>query len=262
MKKELTRTRNNFLSSVSSKLLAATLLTASSVQTVNADTLSFTVGGGMWNETPEGTYFKTSDPAAIDVNKDLFWQEESQGYFFATLEHPVPIIPNARLSYTKLDHSGSGDANFVYDGVAYNGFIENQINIEMLDLLLYYEVLDNVVSVDLGLNVRKLDVDYMIRETTAGMNSDSDSASATIPMVYGLVGFSPIPDLIISGEMSYVAYDGSTISDFTAKIAYTTSFFVGVEAGYRNQKFELDDIDDTNSDLTFDGPFVGAYLKF
>lgn len=256
------RIKEDFLPSFSKNLFSATLMTALSTQLVNADTLSLTVGGGMWKETPDGSYFKTTDPTPVDVKRDLFWEEESQGYFFATLEHPVPIIPNARLSYTKLDHSGSGNASFVFNGVTYNGFIENQINIEMLDLLLYYEVLDNIVSLDLGLNIRKLDVDYKIRETTGSMQSDSDSASATIPMLYGMVGFSPISDLIISGEVSYIAYDGSTISDFTAKIAYTTSYFVGVEAGYRNQKFELDDIDQTNTDLTFDGPFVGAYVKF
>mgnify|MGYP001825734181 CR=1 FL=1 len=254
------RPGQHVITSMASNVLAAIFLTATFSKMANADTLSLTVGGGIWNETPDGTYFKTDDPTPIDVKNDLYWDTESQGYFFATLEHPVPIIPNARLSYTRLEHPGSGDASFVYDGVTYNGFIENKIDIEMLDLLLYYEVLDNVVSVDLGLNIRKLDVDYMLQEAVAGRTTDS--ASETVPMLYGLVGFSPLPDLIISGEISFVSYDGSTLSDFTAKIAYTTNFLVGIEAGYRSQTFELDDLDDTNTDLTFDGPFVGAYLKF
>ena len=59
-----------------------------------------------------------------------------------------------------------------------------------------------------------------------------------------------------------MSVSGSTISDFSAKIAYTTDFFLGIEAGYRTQKIELDDVDDTTADLTFKGPFIGAYLKF
>ena len=81
-------------------------------------------------------------------------------------------------------------------------------------------------------------------------------------MLYALVGASPWPDLIISGELNYISYSGNTLSDMTAKVAYTTSFLVGVEAGYRKQTITLDDVDNSNADITFDGLFVGAYLKF
>ena len=234
------------------------LLAVSAPLTVNADTLSISVGGGAWNASPSGEFNKTTDPAPVSVNDELFWDTETQGYFFATLEHPVPILPNARLMLTQLDQSGSGTANFVFDGDVYTGDVSNDFSIETLDLLLYYEVLDNVVSLDLGLNIRNLKVDY----TISNGSSTTDSMDETVPMLYVMVGGSPIPDLIISGEMSYIAYSGSSISDITAKIAYTTSFFVGFEAGYRQQKYEFDDISDTDAKLDFDGVFAGAYLKF
>ncbi len=237
-----------------------TFLTLSvlSPQVANADTLALSVGGGIWNESATGNFQETTDPAVIDVEENLFWDTESQNYLYVTLEHFVPIIPNARLSYTKLEHSGTGNTSFIYDGTTYSGNIDNDISIETIDLLLYYEVLDNIVSLDLGLNVRQFDLDFDISD---GTNSNINITSETIPMVYALVGFSPLPDLIISGEMYYVSYDGSTVSDFTAKIAYTTDFFVGVEAGFRSQQYELDNVDGTNADLTFAGPFIGAYLK-
>jgi len=234
------------------------LLAVSAPLTVNADTLSISVGGGAWNASPSGEFNKTTDPAPVSVNDELFWDTETQGYFFATLEHPVPILPNARLMLTQLDQSGSGTANFVFDGDVYTGDVSNDFSIETLDLLLYYEVLDNVVSLDLGLNIRNLKVDY----TISNGSSTTDSMDETVPMLYVMVGGSPIPDLVISGEMSYIAYSGSSISDITAKIAYTTSFFVGFEAGYRQQKYEFDDISDTDAKLDFDGVFAGAYLKF
>ncbi len=225
-----------------------------------ADTLSFTIGGGVWNETPEGGINKTIDTTSVDVKNDLFWTEESQGYIFATLEHPVPIIPNVRLMYIKMDHSGSGNTSFDFEGTTYSGNVANEFSIEQTDLLLYYEVLDNVVSLDLGLNVRLLDISYKIADDS-GTNT-SGSVSGAVPMIYALVGGSPWPDFILSAEANYMTLSGSTISDFTAKIAYTTNFFVGFEAGYRTQTIELDDVDDTNADLDFKGPFVGAYVKF
>jgi len=227
-----------------------------------ADILSFAIGGGVWNETPTGNIIKPSGAITptVDVENNLFWSEESQGYLFATLEHPVPILPNVRLMYTKLDHAGSGTTNFAFDGESFSGTVANEFSIEQTDILGYYEVLDNVVSLDLGLNIRLLDLTYQIVDD-AGTNT-SGSVSAPVPMLYALIGGSPWPGLLLSAEGNYMSISGSTISDFNAKISYTTDFFVGIEAGYRTQTIELDDVDDTNAKLDFKGPFIGAYLKF
>lgn len=234
------------------------LLALSVPLAANADFLSISAGGGGWNATPSGSIKKTTDPASVDLNDNLFWDTETQGYAFITLEHFVPILPNARLMLTQIDQSGSGITSFDFDGQTFSGNVSNKFTIDALDLLLYYEVLDNVVSLDLGLNIRNLKVDYTINNGS----STTDSLDETVPMLYVLVGGSPWPDLVISGELSYVAFSGSSISDFTAKIAYTTNFFVGFEAGYRQQKYEFDDISDTDAKLDFDGVFAGAYLKF
>jgi outer membrane protein len=232
--------------------------------TVNADILSVSVGGGGWNVSPSGTINDVGE-LPVDVNNQLFWDDESQGYFFAILEHPVPILPNVKLMKTTLDQSGNGNATFRFDGIDYDGYVTNDFSVETLDLYAYYEILDNVVNIDLGLDIRNLKVDYTITGTVSGSptpDTTTDSFDETFPMIYAMVGVSPWPDLIISGELSYISYDGSKVSDFTAKVAYTTSFFVGLEAGYRKQQYTLDDISDTNADLSFDGIFAGAYLKF
>jgi outer membrane protein len=235
------------------------LLTVSAPLAVNADFLSITAGGGVWNAAPSGSFKKITDPVDVNINDNLFWDSEAQGYAFITLEHFVPILPNARLMLTKIDQSGNGNTTFDFDGQTYSGSVSNDFSIEALDLLLYWEVLDNVVSIDLGLNIRNLKVDYTITSTGS---STTDSLDETVPMLYVLVGGSPWPDLILSGELSYIAYSGSSISDFTAKVAYTTNFFVGFEAGYRKQKYEFDDVSETDARLDFDGLFAGAYLKF
>jgi outer membrane protein len=224
----------------------------------NADILSFSAGGGVWNTSPDGSFQATNDPGAVSVTDNLFWGSESQGYFFATLEHPVPIIPNVKLMYTKIEQSGSGNTTFTFDGLPFSGKVSNDFKIENLDLIAYYEVLDNVVSLDLGLDIRNMKIDYSI----VNGSTASDSFDETVPLLYVLVGVSPLPDLLISGEVSYLKYSGSSISDMTAKISYTTDFFVGFEAGYRIQKYEFDDVSGYNADLTFDGMFAGAYVKF
>jgi len=155
--------------------------------TVHADTLSISAGAGIWNASPTGNIQKQGDPTAVDVEKDLFWGSESQGYLFATLEHPIPIIPNVKLMATKIDQSGSGQADFTFDGITYLGDIDNDFSIQTVDLIAYYEILDNVVSLDIGLNIRSLKVDYTITGTdsnTGLSTTTTDSVNETIPMLY------------------------------------------------------------------------------
>lgn len=254
-------TQNRF----SAKSLLATLLLAggSLATPAHADTLSISVGAGGWNESPSGTIQKKGDPAKVDVEKQLLFSSETQGYFFVTFEHFVPLVPNVRLLHTSLSHNGSGSSSFVFDGQTFSGNVVNDLKLTTTDLIAYYEILDNIVSLDLGVTVRKLDIDYTFKSTSGGSTvTSSNTVSQTVPMLYALVGASPWPDLIVSGEINYLSYAGNTLSDITAKVAYTTSFFVGFEAGYRKQTITLDDVDSTNADITFDGLFVGAYVKF
>ena len=81
-------------------------------------------------------------------------------------------------------------------------------------------------------------------------------------MVYGLVGVSPIPGLYLGVEGNFIGYDGNDLTDLTAKISYTTDFFLGFEGGYRSQSYKIDDLDGYTGKLDFEGPFLGAYLKF
>jgi outer membrane protein len=244
------------------KLISLACATLMSLPTISmADTLSVAIGGGIWQEEPSG-YFRnasTGDTTNVDIKDDLFWKEEDQGYWFITFEHFVPIVPNFRVLGTKLDHSGSGTATFILDGQSFTGDITSTGSFDQTDITAYWEVLDNVVSLDLGLTAKLLDFSYSVASTGV---STSGSLSATFPMVYGLVGVSPIPGLYLGVEGNLIGYDGNNLTDLTAKISYTTDFFLGIEGGYRSQTYELDDVDGYFGKLEFKGPFVGAYLKF
>ena len=228
-----------------------------------ADTLSVAVGGGIWKADPSGSFRNESAGDTLDVNvkDDLFWKEENQGYLFITFEHPVPIVPNFRIMTTNLDYSGSGTASFQLDGKNFSGTVSSEGSLDQTDLLAYWEVLDNVVSLDLGLNIKFLDISYSIT-STGGTTPTSDSLDTTVPMLYGLVGVSPVPGLFLGVEGNYVSISGSRLTDLVAKVSYTTDFFLGIEGGYRSQSYKLDDVDGYFGKLDFEGPFLGAYLKF
>jgi len=240
------------------KLIALALTVLPAVAA--ADFLGFSVGGGVWNTSPEGGFRKTGDPLSVNVKDNLLWDTESRGYVSASFEHFVPLIPNVRININSLDYSGNGSSSFSFDGKTYSGVIDNKITIEQTDLLLYWELLDNIVSLDFGLDARALNIDYSIRDNNG--NNSSDSASQVVPMLYVMVGASPWFGILLSAEAYYISAAGNELSDYSAKISYTTDYLVGFEAGYRSEKIVLDDVDNFFSDMTFKGPFLGAYLRF
>ncbi len=110
-------------------------LTLAAPFSANADILSFSVGAGAWSETPDGNYQKIGDPDEVNVTDNLFWDKESQGYVFATLEHPVPLLPNIKIAHTKIEHDGNGSTPiFTFNGKDFSGKVVNDVSIESLDL--------------------------------------------------------------------------------------------------------------------------------
>ncbi len=246
-------------------LLAGLSLSAASFS-AQADFIGLQIGGGGWNHDPSGDfrYKSGGSSASADLKNDLHMTDKTEGYYYISFEHPVPLLPNVRLMGTKLENGGSGQLSkeIVFDGVTYpvTDNLTSTLNLNQTDLTLYWELLDNVVSFDFGLNLKKLDGKATIIGDTTG--TTTATFSQTIPMLYLMAGVSPMEGLFIGAEGSMVKYSGSTISDFTAKISYTTSFLLGIEGGYRKQVYTLDDLDDAYADMEFSGPFLGAYLKF
>ena len=251
--------------SLSIALLAGLTLSAASFS-AQADFIGVQVGGGAWKHNPSGDlrYKSGSSSVSADLDTDLHLTTETEGYGYIVIEHPVPLLPNVRLMSTKLENSGSGllSQSIVFNNVTYTASenVASTLNLNQIDLTLYWELLDNVVSLDFGFNFKNLDGEAKLVGDTTG--STSGSFSATIPMLYLMAGVSPMEGLFIGAEGSVVKYSGSTISDFTAKVSYTTSFLLGVEGGYRRQVYTLDDLDGSYADMQFSGPFLGAYLKF
>ncbi len=230
-----------------------------------ADFIGLQIGGGAWNHDPSGDFrYKSTNTISADLKDDLHMTDKTEGYYYISFEHPIPLLPNVRLMGTKLENSGSGQLSkeIVFDGVTYpvTDTLTSTLNLNQLDLTFYWELLDNVVSFDVGLNIKKIDGEAILIGDTTG--TTKSTFSQTIPMLYLMAGVSPWEGIFIGAEGSMVKYNGSTISDFTAKVSYTTSFLLGVEGGYRTQVYTLDDLDNAYADMKFSGPFLGAYLKF
>lgn len=251
--------------------LAAALTMAVLVPTAQADTiLGLHLGVDGWKSNNEGELsYKNNSAQNFNFKDDTFIS------YYAALEHPVPLIPNIKLKYTELDLNGSAllDDTFSFNGSNYVvGTNVNSISeLTHIDYILYYEIFDNdLLSIDLGLNVKQFDGDITVSGVTqqGGANiTEVVEFSGFVPLAYARteVGL-PFTGLSVFFEGSLLAIDDSKIQDYQMGIAWefidNLAIDVAVKAGYRSMTLELDDIDNINTNIDASGPFAGIAVHF
>ncbi len=228
--------------------------------TATADFLGFTVGAYGWDADYDGSV--QSGPDTIDLDDQLGFDDETHNTVFVSFEHPVPALPNVALAYTELDADARGAlTGEVFDNVAYTGPVKTTLDLSHTDLTLYYELLDNWVSVDLGLTIRKFDDGIKIRDTLG--NSSDEDLDEVLPMLYLAAKFElPLSGLYASADANMLSYDDSDLIDYKVNIGYETSLGLGAELGYRYFDLDYEDASDESADITIDGLYAGVFYHF
>ncbi len=230
----------------------------------SADTLfGVYAGAGSWQQEFSGDL--RSGITDIDVEDDLGLDDDMNNMFYLAVEHFVPLVPNVRVSYTKFDISGENrlTTNIDFNGVVFpvDEDVATSIDIDQADAVLYYELLDNWVSLDVGIAARYMD-------GTVELFSDSLASSAeftaVVPMLYGRTR----ADLPFSGwwagvEVKGTGYQDSTLIDANAQIGWESPIGLGAEVGYRLLDVEIDDLDDVDeAGIDVKGPYFALNYHF
>lgn len=244
------------------QLIAATSLCVAAPVTL-ADTIGVYAGAGVWMADFKNSLGKTdTDVAELGIDDD------NTNVFYVAIEHPIPLLPNLRIQHTALDTSGTGtlSSTFTIDDTTFtaNTQVQTEIDLTHTDWVLYYEVLDNWVNLDLGINARQFDGKASVRSDN---QSESVDLSGVLPMLYTKAQFDlPFSGWSLAAELSGVAYSGNHLLDGMIKIAYESDLTplvgLGLEAGYRQFDLQLDDLDDLDADLKIAGPYAGVTVHF
>ena len=185
--------------------------------------------------------------ADVEVNawqQDYTYNDDDSGdettyTFEASLEHPIPLVPNLKFAQSSVDAE-----DFEYT---------------KQDFTLYYEILDNdLVSFDVGAGATSLTDGELLGQTFEGY----------VPHLYAAAEIGiPATPLFVFARGSGVSYSDNEMTDFSAGIRYSIGLaLVGLElqVGYRMQSFNLDGFDDLSIDLDTEakGVFAGINLDF
>ncbi|PXX90766.1 hypothetical protein DIT71_09495 [Marinobacter vulgaris] len=223
----------------------------------SADILGVGANVSYWDSDLSGEAGKNND--FVDVENDLDLDSDTNANLSAYFEHPVPLLPNVRLNYTRIEQSGRGELSTEFDVV--NGPVDSDLDLDQFDVTLYYEVLDNWVNLDLGLTARNLDGELTVQETAVGGQISRTEVSGVVPMGYLAARFDlPFSGVSVGGEANVISFDGDSVYDYNAYGQYQLSL-LQLRAGYRQMNVDYEDGDD-RLDIELGGPFVSAGLTF
>ncbi|MCZ6889163.1 MAG: TIGR04219 family outer membrane beta-barrel protein [Gammaproteobacteria bacterium] len=239
-------------------LLACTALNAS------ADRLfGIYAGLGSWNQEVTGEF--SSVGQAIDLQDDLGLQDNRGNVMYFALEHFVPFVPNFRVQKIDIAINGDGilsrEIEFNGTTFAINEPLVTDIRVDQIDGLLYWQLLDNVVSLDLGVAARYMDGSIDVVST---LQSESVEFKGALPMLYGRARIDlPLTGAWVAAELQGLGYGGNKILDMTAQIGWESKWGLGVEAGWRSLDIDLDAYDDIDSaSLEISGPYAAINYHF
>lgn len=252
------------------KVMLATALAAFTLPlAAHADTiLGIYASAGIWNQDFTGNFRSSGESSTtLDMQDDVGFGSDHGLTWSIALEHPIPVLPNVRLSHTDLSQKSSFTRTdqVVYDGNTYdaNTTINTSLDLSHDDYLMYYEILDNWVSLDIGVNARHFNGDITLDGTVttqAGSEhrTGQEDLNAWVPMIYGRADFQlPFTGLSIGGEGMGLSVGDASIKDFKVRIAYESPIGLGIEVGERQLTLDYDTGHD--GDLVTHLKFKGAY---
>jgi outer membrane protein len=218
---------------------------------------------GYLSLSPEGEFavFSGGIGTKVDMEDDLGFDDSEEFMAEAAVQ-----LGSFRLTagYLPLKFSGSGSTTgIIFNGQPFVGTVDSDVDIDLYDVGLTWYLLnfdDLPVRLQLGpeVSVKYVEADISMRSSTA---SESESVSAPVPTI-GLRGRVGISDFLgLVGRVGYLEFDDNSFLDADVQLEFSPLPLVGIFAGYRYLDIEVDE-SDVFLDVTFDGPYGGAFIRF
>jgi outer membrane protein len=233
------------------KVLTALLFVSVCCGSAGAVGLEISAGG--WSQEPSGQIaYKTSMiNDNIDLENEARLDKETGAFVRAKIDMPA-VFPNIYLMATPMEFEGTGSKNdvFTFGDTQFDAVVPftSKMELDHYDIGLYYGIpllgtaSLNTLNIDLGINIRMLDVYAEINQPDSGY-MDSVDETLYIPMGYLAVQIKPTEDFSIEAELRGIGYSDSHYYDFIGRVKYGFTGPVFVAAGYRHEEVKIDEED-------------------
>ncbi|MBK1735144.1 hypothetical protein CKO15_07575 [Halorhodospira abdelmalekii] len=207
--------------------------------------LGLSGGVNYWFHGSSGDVFGI-DEDELDLDRD------EDVHVWVEWDHILPMIPSVRFEHSDLAQEGAAGA---------------LVDLSHMDLTLFWSPLPlPYVTLDLGFTGRYFEgeIEHDNPSGLAGYTGDweSGSFSGFVPMLFARAVLDiPMTRFQVAASGKGLSIGDHSITDVQLNVAYKW-WYAGAMAGYRMLSIELDELDDVTTDISFSGPYVGAFLRF
>ena len=244
--------------------VAATLWLATG--TAEAEFIGLDIGASHWSASLNNNH-NNPESSSIDLVDDLEFENPSHSSMVLILEHPIRALPNLKYRGNELGSSNRLilDSNINFNGQTFTSGnkVTSTYDLSHNDIVLYYQLLNNRLDLDLGVDLKSFDGEISLD----GATSTSVEVDETIPLLY-LSARYDLPNsgfyvgANINANIIDLGLSKSSAQDSTIMLGYDSGNRLGVEGGFKSFSLELDDVDNLDNDLEYDGVFLNGYFNF
>jgi outer membrane protein len=234
--------------SLTMKKIIFTLLCSSVATPAWCDILGFQAAAGQWYINLKGDVGQNGSTTTLD---------------------PLPIIPNIRLMHSTISSTETSTTTqrFTIGGILIDAQVRvlTDMDLSHTDATFYYEILDNWVTLDVGITARQMQ-GYMEIQSEV-----TDTARAelegVLPMGYVNLQLDfPGSGWSVGSTVNAISYRGDKVTDVSGRIGYafevTPLMDIGVNIGYRTMSILAEEFDDLYADATISGSYAELIIRF
>ena len=245
-------------------IILPTLLLASTT-VAHAEFIGLNLGSGAWPAEQTDPLNSASYNLNNLTSKPVSDDQTTPSLLFV-LEHHITALPNLRYQGSDLDSNGSDSLNggsLSFNNPSYSDNpVTSTYELNHNDIVLYYELMDNWVSLDFGLDLKSFNGEISINDSSP--NNSVLPIDETIPLFYLSARFNlPFNGFYVGADInSNFNISESVAEDSTFMLGYQSDNGARVEGGVKIFSLDLNDSNDLDGNLEYDGLFINGYIPF
>ncbi|MDP2565799.1 TIGR04219 family outer membrane beta-barrel protein [Pseudoalteromonas marina] len=197
----------------------------------------------------------TAESSSVSASVDGMRDSDVSPFLNFKIEHPVPLVPNFRFYLDSFDYSADLES-------ANSDTIDFSSNEKVGTF--YYEILDNYISVDLGLSIRQIKTDFSIQSTGI---AKTDDLTVLLPTVYAAAEFAvPTTSFTLGAEYEGLSFDDNDYRLLRAYVAYELVDFVAADLSFKvgviSRDVVLGDLGGVDFNYKTDAVFSSVQVHF
>jgi outer membrane protein len=231
---------------------------------------------GVWQQNLSGTLgFDETIDTEDNLNLDNDFNFDTENKLFGRARFDLPLFfPNIYIAAAPMSFDGTGSKSTSFDfgditDIPADASLDTDITVNQYDIALFWGIpalktaTAGVFNIDLGLNVRILDLDAKLHATDGNGFDQREEATATapVPMLLLAIHVMPTDTFGFEAEGRGVSVGDNKLVSLIGRVRYNFTGPVFLTGGYRYDKFEID-MDDVKADIEFSGPFVELGIQY